>query len=459
MHAWMHEHSASSHFLENVKENILTNGLQAISEEDKNNLLNDSSVQVLVYFSPFIPLEFLAPERVYGDDREEEIKEIIMAENESSWHLFLRAENGTLLSSALQLDETFRENLSLAQGLYYTQLPNSFSLDLTGDCEKQLGEQIEKETDIYKDPAAEENAEEINNGLSEEEKEGDSPEENEENEENELTNEEEDSVVEVAEVVEEVEEVEEEEEEDIREDETPEHIWEIETKGNLFVPEEELEGVEIVLEKEDIPIAELVQAFFFDPSMARRIEERDEALFFTDGERGLRIYPNGLVEYAAPMLERGLSTISYSSALNKGAESQSLYGGWQDGSYLVESNITEKGYRFRWSPVFNGFPLDGENSGSEMLVNEQGVPFYSRYFFIVRNNKESSPFKPYAEALCEALSLNKDQFEDQKATLLSLRPVMYVVSEENKRAVPAWKVVFEETEVIYLHWRSLEELS
>ncbi len=443
--------------LDYLKDSILANGLQNISEEDKNNLIDGLSTHVLVYLNPFVPLEFLAPERVYGDNRDTEVKEIVMVENDSSWYMFLRTENDNLLSTALQLDNEFRETVSSKQGHLYIHLPDSLFLDIEGDCKKQLREQLEDQQD-------QEEAEPVEEG----EDEGDSEETNndsaiaEENEEenngnngakddevNEANAESEDD-----ELKDEVDEV-----EDVQDEEPPADLWEIKTEGNLYLPEKELLGAEVALEKEDIPVGELVQAFFFDPSMARRIEERDEAIFFTDGEKGLRIYPTGLVEYAAPMLERGLSTISYSTALKKAAESQSLYGGWQEGSYLVESLRTETGYRFKWSPVIKGLPLEGENAGSEMLVNEQGIPYYSRNFFVANNYRGSIPFRPYAEALCEAIILYRDELEERRATLLLLKPVMYILGEgEEQKGVPAWKVIFEETGAIYLHWRSLEEL-
>ncbi len=446
--------------LESMKESFLVNDLQDISQEEKNTVLAEASEQLLLNFSPSLPLEFIVPDRTYWEFLEVDIIKVVMAENEGSWQLFLRTKEDILLSSSLQLEEQFREKLSPAEGFLYTQLPDIILLDLAAGCEERLRQQIEKQQDLAADQVEDVQREDVQDEDSENNETEPEAEDILEEKNGELLEEEEEREIE-SEGDEAGQEDEEESEEDFQEEEQPTLLLEIETGGRIFVPKEQLWGAEAALEKEDIPWEELVRAFFFDLSMARRIEERDGALFFTDGEKGLRIYPSGLVEYAAPMLERGLSAISYSAALQKGAENQSLYGGWLEESYLVDSWRTDRGYRLIWRPVFNGLPLEGNGCGSEMLVNEQGVPFYSRNFLVVtRNNKERRPFRPYEEALCKALSLYEDHFEEQRATLLTFKPVLYVSGkEEEKRAIPAWKVHFEETGAIYLHWINLEELS
>lgn len=236
---------------------------------------------------------------------------------------------------------------------------------------------------------------------------------------------------------------------------------EINVAADIYVPLEGVQGAEFLLEKEELKQEELVRAFFLDLSMARRIEERDGAIFFTNGEKGLRIYPSGMLEYTAPQLERRQSNISYSAALQKAAESQSLYGGWVLESFLYEATKNEEGYRFLWRSIKEGFLLEGKNIGSEMLINEQGVTFYRRFFYTFGEQlTERRAFRPYQEAIVQALLLNQELFnKEKKATLLSLKPVYYYqATEKNEKAVPAWCIHFAETGVIYLHWLTLEEL-
>lgn len=247
-------------------------------------------------------------------------------------------------------------------------------------------------------------------------------------------------------------------ESDENEDESELHSWEIEVSGEIFIPESDIWAAEVFLKKEEINVEQLVRAFFFDLSMARRIEERDGALYFTNGEKGLRIYPSGLVEYTAPRLERVLSNMSYGTALQKGAESQSLYGGWFPDTYLSEAIQFLGGYKFFWCTFHEGFPLEGENTGSEMIINEQGVSFYHRSFHMVSEEiSERQQFRPYDEAIYRVLSLNREYFIENALVLLSMEPVYY--RENNDKAVPAWAVHFDGLGIVYLHWVTLDPLS
>lgn len=235
--------------------------------------------------------------------------------------------------------------------------------------------------------------------------------------------------------------------------------WEIETRADIYVPEGDIFAAEVSLIEEEIDHEQLVRAFFIDLSLARRIEERDGALYYTDGEKGLRIYTSGLVEFAFPRLEQILSSISYSHALQKGAESLSLYGGWLAETYLAEAENLSGGYRLCWNTVHEGLALQGEQTGCEMLINEQGVSFYRRNFHIIGEKvTEKKPFRSYEEALNQVLTLNEQLFQEKRPALLSLEPVYYIPSGEVVKAIPAWAVHFEGMEKIYLHWVTLDPL-
>lgn len=240
----------------------------------------------------------------------------------------------------------------------------------------------------------------------------------------------------------------------------PVENWEVKVSKEIFVEEDDLLAAEISLEKENIQRDELVKAFFLDLSMARRIEEKDGAFYFTNGEKGLRIYASGLVEFTAPRLESSLrQQMPYGLALQKGAESQSLYGGYLPDTYLCDARGTRNGYRFLWRRITGGLVWEGENTGCEILLDEQGVSFYQRNFLAAGEETATRwPFRSYEEALCQALSLHREHLPEKKATLLSLRPVYYLSEEKNEQAIPAWAVNFAETGVIYLHWSTLEPL-
>jgi len=235
---------------------------------------------------------------------------------------------------------------------------------------------------------------------------------------------------------------------------------EINVASDIYLPLEDIYAAEVTLQKEELQQEKLVRAFFLDLSMARRIEERDGALYFTNGEKGLRIYPSGLLEYTAPHQERRQSDISYSAALQKGAESHALYGGWMPDIYLSEAEEVGGGYRFIWRAFLDGFILEGGDIGIEMLINEQGVSFYRRMCYVFGEELAGrKPFCSYKEAVAQALLLKKERLTKNKVTLLSLKPVYYFLQGENiEKAVPAWHIHFAETGVIYLRWDTLEPL-
>ncbi len=244
-------------------------------------------------------------------------------------------------------------------------------------------------------------------------------------------------------------------------EERPERVWHIQVKGNILVPENKLWAAERSLGPENIDLDQLVRAFFIDTTMARRIEERDDALYFTDGERGLRIYASGLVEYTAPKLEQVLSRIDYFTALQKGAENLSLFGGWKSEAYLDKIERQSTGYALTWQLYDRGFRLAGDHIGCKMIVNEQGVPYYQRKFPVIGEALfEKRPFSSYESALYHAIMLMPEAFHDNRVTLLSLEPVYFIPGEgQPEKAIPAWHIHLQETGPAYLHWETLEQLN
>ncbi len=240
-----------------------------------------------------------------------------------------------------------------------------------------------------------------------------------------------------------------------------ERVWYLQVKGNIIVPENKIWAAERSLGPENIDLDQLVRAFFIDTTMARRIEERDDALYFTDGERGLRIYASGLVEYAAPKLEQVLSRIDYFTAVQKGAENLSLFGGWKSEAYLDNIERKSVGYALTWQLYDRGFRLAGENIGCTMIVNEQGVPYYQRKCPVIGEALfEKRPFRSYEDALYQAIMLEPEAYQDNRVTLLSLEPVYFIPGEAQQgKAIPAWHIHLQETGPVYLHWETLEQLN
>lgn len=236
--------------------------------------------------------------------------------------------------------------------------------------------------------------------------------------------------------------------------------WMVEVPRKIFVEKESLFAAEIPLEKKDIQSDELVKAFFLDLSLARRIEEKDGAVYYTDGEKGLRIYASGLLEYTATRPGSSFrQQLPYGPSLQKGAESQSLYGGFLEDTYLYDVRETGSGHRLIWRQIPDGLVLEGENTSCEIFLEGQSVSYLRRNFWLAGAEVAARrPFRSFEEALRRALFLQQDSLPGKKATLLSLRPVYYLPAGCGERAIPAWAVNFAETGTIYLHWSTLEQL-
>lgn len=71
----------------------------------------------------------------------------------------------------------------------------------------------------------------------------------------------------------------------------------------------------------------LVGQFFADPTVVRRIEERDGATIFTDGRSGLRVYPSGALEYNTPRPPPARGGIGAEAALSVALSFLATHGG------------------------------------------------------------------------------------------------------------------------------------
>ncbi len=394
--------------------------LERLDGEDKETLLSSVSNRALFRFDPPLPLQFISEQAV-----NDSIDAAVLLWDEAGMDVLLEWHDGGFsVKSIFRRDEQLLTELVSAAENEHLLLPPVLELyaagSLPGEGKESLPNDLEGEMGPQEVPGEGEEEMDLQEDLEDETV----PEDDEDEAERALPD------------------------------------WEVEVAGDIYVPRDSPEAAVLALHEEEISNEQLVRAFFFDLSMARRIQERDGALYYTDGEKGLRIYPSGLIEYTAPRLESPFSEISYSGALVKAAESQSLYGGWLGGTYLHDTRRVGGGYRFTWKSYHDGLMLVGENKGSVMLVNERGVPFYSRYFhFFGEELSEYRPFSSYEEALLQALALHEDSFPRQRATLLSMKPVYYFSMEKRfPAAVPAWQVELSGVGTTYLRWDTLEPL-
>lgn len=126
-------------------------------------------------------------------------------------------------------------------------------------------------------------------------------------------------------------------------------------------------------------VNELVRKVFFDVSIVRRIEERDGSTIFTDGKRGLRIYPQGGWEFTSPL--GGAEDVRTElEALVVAARFAAAHGGLVEDSRIVGLDRLWTARGFRWSVKISvdlaGVPVEGADYPIVVSVGPHGVEAY-----------------------------------------------------------------------------------
>ncbi|ACB86448.1 two-component system activity regulator YycH [Natranaerobius thermophilus] len=168
---------------------------------------------------------------------------------------------------------------------------------------------------------------------------------------------------------------------------------EIHDKGyTMYLPtDKELENLDLipqVLNFEEQNKEKLAKAFFLDLSFVRKIEERDGTTIYTDGQRGLRFYPDGGLQYNAPQTRDSIRTADSNTFLDRGGRFISLYGGWVDNlkaaqlttpsSEFQDStyNLTEINYLYyhHGFPILNEFLLNISMADNKLVEYFRHIP-------------------------------------------------------------------------------------
>ncbi len=149
---------------------------------------------------------------------------------------------------------------------------------------------------------------------------------------------------------------------------------------DLIVPMDEHKmHSRIVLAEDELLPEKMLHSIFVDKNLARKIEEQDGTILYTDGERSMKA--SHVLEYTAYRLEKGSVSFSYRGAVRKSGEFISYYGGWPEWYYISDISRKEQGYRVFWRYYEQGYPLLGQDAGIEMNFNDWGIFKYRRSIF------------------------------------------------------------------------------
>jgi regulatory protein YycH of two-component signal transduction system YycFG len=126
----------------------------------------------------------------------------------------------------------------------------------------------------------------------------------------------------------------------------------------------------------------LAARFFADFSVARKIEERDGAVIYTDGQRALRIYHDGTLEYSFPGVKEQKKNVSFYDALKTAVDFISIHGGWPQGAFLssydISSGLNGTSYNFKFGIRINGYPVVSEKEYLSVTVDGSQVKSFYR---------------------------------------------------------------------------------
>lgn len=232
--------------------------------------------------------------------------------------------------------------------------------------------------------------------------------------------------------------------------------------GDIYLPAEDLFLHEhLVLTREQVKTDAMLKAVFVNDKLARKIEEEDGTLIFTDGEKGLRI--SDYIEYTAPRLEKGVSTLSYTRAIQKANEYLCYYGGWPGYLYLVHMSAGSNRHTARqgettycagWSLHADGMPVLEEPGWTEIAFNDRGLYYYKRSLYRALDFSDRKVMAARAlQAMARAIEYYGDMAETSITADVRLKDVYPayrppdVLDVSDIKAYPVWVVRINNLEI------------
>lgn len=124
---------------------------------------------------------------------------------------------------------------------------------------------------------------------------------------------------------------------------------------------------------------QVADAFFLDLSVVRTITEHDEALLFTDGQTGLRVYPWGGVEYQrAQALTTGQEPLSVAAAADRVFQFARERDMWPREAYVTSTGRTSGQRTVRFGQRLAGWPVFASTPALEATLDGGTIVRYSR---------------------------------------------------------------------------------
>lgn len=229
---------------------------------------------------------------------------------------------------------------------------------------------------------------------------------------------------------------------------------------DLLLPVEPVFMAPRVVGAENLDIEKLLRSIFVDTALVRTIEERDGALIYTDGQKGVRVFDYGEIEYNAPKSEPGLEAMERISALRRTAQYLQLMGGWPDHLYIQDLKQEQRPlparrhwdlYEIVFMSAQYGYPLVYGSPPAVLRFTDRGVVTFRRQVLNLgpAADEELALIDPW-EAIEEAV--RHLEGENTVVTLEAVYPAYYLRGSGRPPAlaIPAWVLRFE-TETLFIH--------
>ncbi|EEG76952.1 two-component system activity regulator YycH [Dethiobacter alkaliphilus] len=211
---------------------------------------------------------------------------------------------------------------------------------------------------------------------------------------------------------------------------------------------------------EELDAEKLLRSIFVDTALVRRIEERDGAFIYTDGQRGLRFFSRGELEYSSPNSEPGQEPLELSQILRETAQYLQLMGGWPDHLHLNQleeapqlswDRRQQRTYSLSMFSVQHGVPLITPQPPVSLRLSDRGVIHYNRQITLLDNpvGQESRLLDPreLAETVAERL-----EADHGGARLVDIYPAYFVGRAAGQStAHPVWTFSFSGNKKAVMH--------
>ncbi|WP_106769618.1 YycH family regulatory protein [Paenibacillus faecalis] len=211
---------------------------------------------------------------------------------------------------------------------------------------------------------------------------------------------------------------------------------------NVYIPEEPVEMVSLVLPIGMYTVEQMQRSLFFDPGITRNIRERDGTELYTDSKRSLQV-------------DRGQNWMKYTDPAappsgegNPGKDVQSAidfvnqHGGWNGSYRLNQSKDNEDRTLVEFQQYHRGFPLlntPGLNYGMMRLELQNGiVTSYERSLVYVKAEEQKKKLENLPAG--DELRAKLNQLPDNEK-IVDLQPAyLPSVTDTGLRLKPVWSV-------------------